>query len=172
MVKYSHDLRLELVLKVESGASLRSTAKESGVSKNVLRQWVRHYQSDGLEGLFSTKQRYTANFKQYAVEYRWQKGLSYSQAVSELGIPNSATLFAWEKIFLEMGPEGLQDTRKGRPPTVPKKKKDTQPKTREQELEAKIAHLEMENAYLKKLNALVAEREKSEKKISSESSQN
>jgi transposase len=36
--------------------------------------------------------------------------------------------------------------------------------TREQELEAEINRLRMENDYLKKLNALVKEREKSEKK--------
>lgn len=172
MTKFKHEFRLALVQKVVDGASVLGTAKEAGVGHRTLRQWVGNYRAGGLEGLFSTKQRYTGSFKQYAVEYRWQKGLSYSQAASELGIPHCATLHAWEKIFLEMGPEGLQDTRKGRPPTMPKKKKGTEPKTREQELEAKIAHLEMENAYLKKLNALVAEREKSEKKTSSESSQN
>jgi transposase len=43
------------------------------------------------------------------------------------------------------------------------KKKDEQ-LTREQELEAENARLRMENAYLKKLKALVAEREKSERK--------
>ena len=43
-------------------------------------------------------------------------------------------------------------------------KKPQQPMTREQELEAEVAYLKMENAYLKKLKALVEEREKSAKK--------
>ena len=44
--------------------------------------------------------------------------------------------------------------------------------THEQELEDRIKYLEMENAYLKKLNALVAEREKSEKRRRCEQSRN
>ena len=43
-------------------------------------------------------------------------------------------------------------------------KKPKTPVTREQELEAENSQLKMENAYLKKLIALVEEREKSEKK--------
>jgi hypothetical protein len=46
----------------------------------------------------------------------------------------------------------------------PKPKKPDKPLTREEALEVENARLRMENAYLKKLNALVAEREKSEKK--------
>jgi len=43
---------------------------------------------------------------------------------------------------------------------MPKKKEIKPPNlTREQELEAEIAQLKMENAYLKKLNALVQQRQ-------------
>jgi transposase-like protein len=101
-----------------------------------------------------------------AIEYRWANDLSYSQAAANVGIPNPSILFAWEKRYLEQGLDGLQDARKGRSPKMPKKEsKSKKPITREQELEAQIAQLSMENAYLKKLNALVAEREKSGKKI-------
>jgi transposase len=53
-----------------------------------------------------------------------------------------------------------------------KSKKQQEPVTREQQLEAENARLRMENDYLKKLNALVAEREKSKKKTKSELSRN
>jgi len=45
-----------------------------------------------------------------------------------------------------------------------KKTKPTKPLSREEELEAENAQLRMENAYLKKLKALVEERERSAKK--------
>jgi hypothetical protein len=61
---------------------------------------------------------------------------------------------------LENGIEGLEDNKKGRKPRVQKPKP---PKTREEELLDRIQYLEAENAYLKKLNALVAEREKHER---------
>jgi len=74
-------------------------------------------------------------------------------------------LYDWEKRYSEQGPVGLQDARRGRPPKMLKKEnKRKKPMTREEELETENNRLRMENAYLKKLNALVAEREKSGKK--------
>lgn len=172
MTKFSKEFRLELVLKVQAGASITGTAKESGVSRTILQQWVSNYRIGGIEGLFDTNQEYTSEFKLNAIEYRWHKELSYKQAASELGLPNKGTLFEWEKIFLKYGSKGLHDTRKGRLPEMPQPKKEVTPLTREQELEAEVARLRMENAYLKKLNALVSEREKSSKKIKSKPSQN
>ena len=55
--------------------------------------------------------------------------------------------------------------KKGRPCNMPdKNRKKTSNLTREQELEAEIAQLKMENAFLKKLNALVQARKKQQKK--------
>jgi hypothetical protein len=61
---------------------------------------------------------------------------------------------------LENGIDGLENKKKGRKPRVQKAKP---PKTREEELLERIEDLEIENEYLKKLNALVAEREKRER---------
>jgi len=58
---------------------------------------------------------------------------------------------------LENGIEGLEGKKKGRKPRTLKPKP---PKTREEELLDRILYLEAENEYLKKLNALVTEREK------------
>ena len=82
-----------------------------------------------------------------------------------MGIPNEGTLYEWERRYKEQGVEGLQETRKGRQPTMQKEnKKPKPPVTREQELEAENSQLKMENANLKKMIALVEEREKSAKK--------
>lgn len=167
MAKYSKELRLQVVVEVESGKSIESTARKFNVSQNVVREWWRRYSKGGIEQLFSTNQKYSSNFKLYAIEYRWSNGLSYSQAASDLGIPNQGTLYAWEKLYLGKGANGLLDTKKGRPVKMPRKDKNPSKKaqlTREQQLEAENAQLRMENAYLKKLNALVVEREKSKKK--------
>lgn len=166
MAKFSKEFRLKLVLEVEAGMPLRTAARKYGIARNTLRNWCRNYDAGGIEQLFPIHhQRYTQEFKLRAIEYRWANDLSYSQAAVKLGIPSLSTLFAWEKRYLEQGLDGLQDAKKGRPAKMPKK--ETKPKVpvnREQELEAQIAQLRMENAYLKKLNALVAKREKSGKK--------
>ena len=49
-------------------------------------------------------------------------------------------------------------------PKKPKTPKKPRELTREQELEAEIAQLKMENAFLKKLNALVQARKRQQKK--------
>lgn len=167
MTKFSKETRIDVVMAIVQGASIRGTARDYGVGHNQARKWYRAFLSGGIDQVVDTKQHYTRKFKIQAIEYRWQNELSYAQAAAALGIPAECTLYFWEKIYLEQGAEGLLDTRKGRPPIVDKSnrpKKPQEPMTREQQLEAENARLRMENDYLKKLNALVAEREKSEKK--------
>lgn len=164
MTKYNHELRLKIIQELESGKTAKGTAKKYGLPQKLVRRWWANYCASGLEGVIGVKQKYSTEFKLNAIEYRWAHELSYLHAAAQLGIPNEGTLFAWEKKYLGYGIEALQDTKKGRPPKVPKQPKPKKPLTHEEELEERIKQLEMENAYLKKLNALVAEREKSKKK--------
>ncbi len=165
MTKYSGDFRLQLVKEIEQGASFNSVAKKYGIIRACLQKWYANYSHGGVEQLVSTKKRYTQEFKIYAIEYRWQHDLSYMLAAAELEIPSWSTLRQWETRYLESGPAGLLTTKKGRPPKMPKKpEKPKRDLTHEEQLEAEIAQLRMENAYLKKLNALVQEREKSKRK--------
>ena len=60
---------------------------------------------------------------------------------------------------MEEGIVGSEGKKKGKKPRVQKPKP---PKTRLEELEEENLNLRIENEYLKKLNALVAEREKRE----------
>ncbi len=165
MTKFSHEFRVKLVMEVESGLPLRTVAQKYNVSTKTLRTWAYHYRSGGIEQIVAIRGHYTQEFKLSAIEYRRTNDVSYAQAAADLKIPEGRTLCEWEKRYSWQGLDGLLDTRKGRPPKMPRK--ESKPKkflTREQELEAEVTRLQMENAYLKKLNALVAEREKSEKK--------
>ena len=165
MTKFSSDLRIKVVMAFEASNNLKGIAREFGVGEKTARNWIKRYKAGGIKQLVSNNQRYTQDFKLYAIEYRWQNDLSYGQAAADLEIPNEGTLYAWEKRYLAQGLDGLQNTQKGRPPIMIKKEEKAEKNlSREQELEVEIAQLRMENAYLKKLNALVQEREKSEKK--------
>ena len=69
---------------------------------------------------------------------------------------------AWERVYLEEGPEGLYVERRGRRSTGrPPKQMDQKVK---EDLIAEVQRLRAENDYLKKLNALVSERVQREKK--------
>ena len=106
--------------------------------------------------------RYTGEFKQKVVETMMQEKLSYKEAARQFGVSYDTVVAKWERIYLEEGPEGLYIERrgrgsKGRPP------KKLKPEV-EEDLLAEVQRLRAENAYLKKLNALVAERVRQERK--------
>ena len=95
------------------------------------------------------------------VETMRKEGLSYKEAERQFELPHMRAA-AWERIYLEEGPEGLYIERrgrssKGRPPKMLK------PEV-EEDLLAEVQRLRAENAYLKKVNALVAERVRQERK--------
>jgi len=106
--------------------------------------------------------RYTGEFKQEVVETMHRETLSYRETARQYGISDDKRVAAWERIYLTEGAEGLYIERrgrgsKGRPP------KQMKPEI-EEDLIAEVQRLRAENAYLKKLNALVAERVRQEKK--------
>ena len=68
---------------------------------------------------------------------------------------------AWERIYLEEGPEGFTIERRGRSRTKPNGKL---PKAVEEDLLAEVQRLRAENEYLKNLQALVLEDERRQHK--------
>ena len=106
--------------------------------------------------------RYTGEFKQEVVETMQREKLSYKEVARLYGITAHDRVASWERIYLEEGPEGLYIERRGRGSkgSPPKKLK---PEV-EEDLLAEVQRLRAENAYLKKLNALVAERVRQERK--------
>ena len=86
-------------------------------------------------------------------------------AIFNIAAPS--TILVWKKQFKTQGLDALQSKKKVRPSM----KKDTKKQTKStplegsvEALEARIKQLEMENEYLKKLNALVQIKKKSPKK--------
>lgn len=73
----------------------------------------------------------------------------------------------WERIYLEEGKEALLEERRGRACAASGTQKGRKPKLdkkTEEDLIAENQRLRMENDYLKKLNALVLEEERQNKK--------
>ncbi len=102
------------------------------------------------------KPEYTGEFKQMVVETMRKEKLSQYQ-VSDRFLVSRHAVQQWERIYLEEGPEGLYIERRGRKSTGrPKKLK---PEV-EEDLIAEVQRLRAENAYLKKLRALVLEEER------------
>ena len=101
--------------------------------------------------------RYTGEFKQKVVETMQEEHLSYRETARQFDICDHHMVASWERIYLTEGAEGLYVERRGRgskvrPPQMTKKV--------EEDLLAEVQRLRAENAYLKKLQALVLEEER------------
>ena len=105
--------------------------------------------------------RHTGEFKQMVVETMMHDKLSYREVARQFEISGHEQIRKWERIYLTEGSEGLYIERrgrssKGRPTILPQKV--------EEDLLSEVQRMRAENAYLKKLQALVLEEERHQSK--------
>ena len=100
---------------------------------------------------------YSGKFKQMVIEDIRKNHLSYAEGMRKYGIGGKMAIQKWERIYLEEGPQGLSVERRGRGSKGRPSKLD---KKVEEDLIAEVHRLRAENDYLKKLNALVIEEER------------
>ena len=105
------------------------------------------------------KPEYTGEFKQMVVETMRKEKLSQYQVSDRFHVSRHAVQ-QWERIYLEEGPKGLYIERRGRKNFG--RLKQLKPEV-EEDLIAEVQRLRAENAYLKKLRALVLEEERQSK---------
>jgi len=170
MTKYSLELKFEVVQFVlEERNSQREAARRFGITKGHIQMWVAAYLHNGIEGLATKHGSYTGDFKISVIEYMHKNSLSARQVAAEFNIPSLASIASWERKYLEEGAAALYIDKRGRSSKMGTDKKLKKPEVtneaKEEDLRAEVQRLRLENAYLKKLNALIQQREKSPKKI-------
>lgn len=161
MAKFTYEQRMKAVVDViERHMSCRAVGKLLGCDDELVRRWVKRYEQCGVNGLTLKHGTYAGEFKQHVVEYMHENHLSIIETAVLFGIPSSTTLGKWEHIYYEEGPQALYRDNRGRKKNMPsdKPKKEKLNAETQEDLIAEIERLRMENAYLKKLNALVQER--------------
>lgn len=165
--KHDFEFRLRIVESVIRGRrTSRSISQEVGISKSLVKRWVSFYRRYGVAGLRPISNGYSAEFRLKVVRTIKDEPLSLSKASLRFKIPSVSTVLDWVRIYDSQGQKGLLAVRKGRPSIMPRKPK--RPLTREEQLLEELADLRAENAYLKKLQALIqSENQKEEKRKSS-----
>lgn len=163
MAKFSLEIKLSVVKEYLRGkASYGSLANRIGTDKRAIQKWVALYNAHGKEGLTPRYTNYSIEFKMDVLNYMDETGASLLETAARFNIPAPTTILQWKRSFEEQGIDALQSKKRGRPPM---KKESKQKQYTEGSLEAVLAEnerLRMENAYLKKLNALVQEERKSQ----------
>ena len=104
---------------------------------------------------------HTGEFKQMVVETMIRDKLSYLEAAQQFEISGHEQIRKWERIYLMEGPEGFTIERRGR---SSKGRPAKFSKQVEEDLLNEVQRLRAENAYLKKLQALVLEEERHKSK--------
>jgi transposase len=142
------------------GGSSRDVAYRHGIDHGTVRRWAAAWQERGEDAFRKKYSRYDARFKLKVLRAMLSKDLSGRQAAALFDIRNPAVIGIWKRQYDSGGIEALQPRPRGRPVKPPKSSvpsdstKSDESRTKEELLE-ELNYLRMENAYLKKLDALI-----------------
>ena len=165
--KYSLETKLAAVQYYLNGSdSIRVTANKFNIAKTVLHRWVKRFELHGVKGLEEgTYTNYSIKFKMDVLNYMNETGASIEEATAVFNVSSSGAVGRWKHLYEANGNDALKLKTKERPPTMKKQPKKRQPvEGSEEALRAENERLRMENAYLKKLAALIQEKEKLQNK--------
>jgi transposase len=166
MTKYDERFKLSVVQQyLDKQGGYRTLAMQHGLAHSMVRRWIERFRTYGSEAFKKKFSHYSAEFKLSVLRHMWENELSYGQTAVQFDIRNPGILSVWERSFHSGGLEALKPRPRGRPTAmaVPTAKPDTpsdDEKRSREELLAELDYLRMENAYLKKLQALVQARPK------------
>jgi transposase-like protein len=144
---------------------MNEIAQDIGVHKSVFSTWVRLYEHHGEKAFIKPYTSYSTQFKLDVLEYMNEMGTSSVETAAIFNLSSPGMIRKWRVQFEQGEIDALESKKKGRPSMKRETKKTELRKPAPTErtveaLQAKIDRLELENAYLKKLNALVQMQEK------------
>ena len=158
--KHDHQALLKYMHMLEDGYSIKHIEENYGICNTRLSKLWLLYQKEGTKVLH--RQAYTRSngeFRREVVLDIENNGISLVQASIKYGV-SASRLVVWLKTYRTGGIEALSTTKKrGRPPGMGRPKKVQKPETELERLRREVQELKTENALLKKVKALVEERE-------------
>ncbi len=161
MSKYTVDDKLKAVERyLTSKESYQTIAESMGTVKSSVITWVKLFEAQGIEGFNKDYTSYSSQFKLDVLNFMNETGASLRETASTFNISSPGTIYKWDQLLKTEGLGALEPKKKGRPSMKKKTNKLAPTEGSVEALQAKIERLEMENAYLKKLNTLVQMQEK------------
>ena len=174
--KHGYAQRLKYMHMLEEGYSINYIHEHYGINDQLLSSlWVR-YQYEGPTALLKKKNvRANYAFKLQVLREIEENHITLSEASLKYNV-SSSQIWVWKNISKTQGYDALAIVRpRGRPPKNdmgrPRKKKPEE-MTELELLQLRVKELEAENALLKKVKALVEEREARLREIGRKPSKN
>jgi transposase len=162
LAKYSEEFKLRAVKRCLSGAiGPGSLAMELEVSSGQLKRWIAAFRIHGKAGLTKKFSHYGADFRLKVLQHMWRHSLSFNETAAVFNIRSPGSIGVWERCYHDGGIDALRPRKRGRSPNMtavpPSKKQPTSidAERSRDDLLAEVNQLRMENAFLKKLQALV-----------------
>jgi transposase-like protein len=149
-VRHSEEIRLEASRQFALGHGCFTVAKFLDLPLSTARTWQDSFRQGHLLHFETVKEKkfYPEELKVAAVE-KFLAGTSKTEIILEFGITTRSLFDKWVAIYRKDGPLALAAKPRGRRLLV----------EGTETLEAKVYRLEMENALLKKFQALMTEKE-------------
>ena len=172
-MKLTLEDKIKIIELRKQGLGYETIAKQFKVKCSLIQIiWYAH-ELHGIEGIKhpSKNRKYSAELKLEIIK-RVYKGETKTRLAAEYNLPGPGTIVSWMKKYEELGYNGLEGKQgrpRGRPKIMTKEEKKNTPLANDEReelirLRKEKEYLEMENAYLKKLDALVKERLKQQKR--------
>ena len=172
-MKLTMEDKIKIIELKEKGWSNRTIAKQFNVPYASIKVIYDKFKIHGIDGLIHPpkNRKYSADLKLEIIE-RVLHGETKARLAAEYNLPGAGTIVLWMKKYEELGYNGLEG-KQGRPRgglnIMAKEEKKNTPLTKNEreeynELKKKLEYLEMENEYLKKLDALVKQRLEQQRK--------
>ena len=167
-MKYSKEFKLECVRKYKNGEYIKDPpgVKHAYFHSQILK-WNKIFDSVGEVGFDHSRPTLTIKDRMKLI-IRIENGESYNSVAASAGI-NDGLLNKWHKIYLQDGIEGLQSLKRGNPkmnnkPKIKKSLDDMSDKEKIKYYQEQLEYYKAENAYLKKLRALVQSKQDQQRK--------
>jgi transposase len=165
MVKFNTEDKLEAIQRYLQGNDSYHTIGDSiGATHYTIMNWVKQYEQHGVEAFNKSYTAYSVEFKLDVLNYMNNHGTSPNETAAIFNITSPALIRKWRTQVETKGIDALESKKKGRNTMKKKKEKITPVEGSVEALQAEIQDLRMEIAYLKKLNALVQNKETLQKK--------
>ena len=155
---------VESFLAGEGGSKL--LARRWSVPEEKIRTWVNHYRHHGTAGLEPKRGSYTAQFKLQVLLHQDREKLSSRQVAAIYDIRNPNQVVVWRRTLDEDGIVAFESRRRAssmKPEEPSPEQPDPEDPDSDRALRDEVERLRAEVAYLKKLQALVWERQAAQK---------
>ena len=168
MSKLTRENKIEIYERRKKGETISSLVKAFNICESNIKYLITLIEKYGNNILRKGKNRaYSKEFKLQAINRILINYESINSVAIDIGLASNGILHNWLSKFKENG-YNVVEKKKGRKPksmTKPKKNdKELSENEKIKKLEEENLYLKAENEYLKKLRALVQERELKEKK--------